>query len=303
MEGTIRAFVSFLGTERGASVHTIRCYQSDLKHFFRYLGFSRKPIDWSKVTHLSIRGYLVQLKQAGLKKSSVARKLAVIRSYFRFLHREGIIEHNPAQVVMSPKPERYLPVVLTVDEITDLIGVPQGEGLRALRNRAILETLYSTGVRLGELVTLNLSDLSPEEGTIRVMGKGKKERIVPIGSKALKAIGSYRDGLRNKRHLTDLSPVFVGARRERISSRTVARVVHGAGRSLARALRVTPHSLRHSYATHLLEGGADLRAIQELLGHLRLSTTQKYTHVSADRLMEVYDKNHPRAKDKVKSRT
>jgi integrase/recombinase XerC len=296
VEREVQAFKRYLNTERGASAHTIRSYVSDLEQFVLYLGPRKRSVDWKKITHLTLRGYLVYLKQTGLRKSSMGRKLAVIRSFFRYLHREGVVVQNPARVVMTPKPEQRLPTVLTVDEVTVLMGVHEEEGLRVLRDRAILETLYSTGIRLSELVTLDMWDLNETEGTVRVKGKGRKERIVPIGSKALEAISVYRNGLMKNGRSTVPVPAFVGRGGQRISSRTVARIVNEAGKRLASGLRVTPHALRHSYATHLLEGGADLRAIQELLGHSRLSTTQRYTHVNTDHLMEVYDKTHPRAK-------
>lgn len=315
MEGAVQTFIRYLRAERGASFHTLRNYQSDLEQFARYLGFrtgrgqisnlSPASVDWKKVTHLTLRGYLVHLKQIGLRKSSMARKLAVIRAFYRYLHREGIVSHNPARLVATPRQDVRLPTVLTVDEVSDLLGVPRGDHPRALRNRAILETFYSTGIRLSELVTLDMDDINETEGVIRVKGKGRKERIVPIGSKALEAIKTYREKL-----CPQPMPVFVGPSRRRLHSRTVARIVGGAARELSRSSasgglsgrNVTPHALRHSYATHLLEGGADLRAIQELLGHARLSTTQRYTHVTADLLVEVYDKAHPRAKRTVASR-
>jgi integrase/recombinase XerC len=296
VEREVQAFKRYLIAERGASAHTIRSYLTDLEQLILYLGTRKRSVDWKKITHLTLRGYLVYLKQIGLKKSSMGRKLAVIRSFFRYLHREGVVEQNPARVVMTPKPERRLPTVLSVDEVTDLMGVHDDEGIRALRYRAILETLYSTGIRLSELVTLDMWDLNETEGTVRVKGKGKKERIVPIGSKALEAISVYRNGLMKSGSSEAPVPAFVGRGGQRISTRTVARIVNDAGKRLSGGLRVTPHALRHSYATHLLEGGADLRAIQELLGHSRLSSTQRYTHVNTDRLMEVYDKTHPRAK-------
>jgi len=292
VEGSAEAFIKFLRAERGVSIHTLRSYRSDLEQFGRFLGSDPKRTDWRTITRLTLRGYLVHLQKTGLRRSSVARKLAVIRSFFRYLHREGRVDQNPARAVSTPRQERRLPTVLTVDEAIRLVKAPDGRPRTELRNRAILETLYSTGMRLSEVVSLDLSDLDEGEGVARVKGKGKKERIVPIGSKALEALSAYRGEMRKS------GPVFVGPSGARISTRTVARIVAESGRELPRSVRVTPHALRHSFATHLLEGGADLRAIQELLGHSRLSTTQRYTHVTTDRLMEVYDKAHPRAKDR-----
>jgi integrase/recombinase XerC len=299
MEGTTEAFIHFLRTEKGDSLHTLRNYRSDLRQFQSFLGSGRKPKDWRAVTRLTLRGYLVHLRDKGLRRSSIARKLAVIRSFFRYLHREGLVDQNPARAVSNPKQERRLPTVLTVDEAIRLVQ-SQGDEHRdfrdGLRNRAVLETLYSTGIRLSELVSLDLADIEEGEGIVRVKGKGRKERIVPIGSRALEAISAYRGRLKKSGSGAVSPAVFLGPSGGRISARTVARIVAASGRELPRQVRVTPHALRHSYATHLLEGGADLRAIQELLGHSRLSTTQRYTHVTTDRLMEVYDRAHPRAK-------
>jgi integrase/recombinase XerC len=302
VEGAVEAFIKFLRNERGVSSHTLRNYRSDLGQFEAFLGSSPKHRDWRTVTHLTLRGYLVFLQKTGLRRSSVARKLAVIRSFFRYLHREGRVDQNPARAVSTPKQERRLPTVLTVDEAIRLVKAPAGRDRSQrtrLRNLAILETLYSTGMRLSELVSVDVTDLDEGEGIVRVKGKGRKERIVPIGSKALEAIVAYRGDFKKTGTGPSSAAVFVGPSGGRISSRTVARIVAESGRDLPRGIRVTPHALRHSYATHLLEGGADLRAIQELLGHSRLSTTQRYTHVTTDRLMEVYDKAHPRAKDRA----
>ena len=292
MEGAVKTFFSYLKTEKGVSPHTLRSYQSDLEQFVRYLDSGGRRVAWKKITHQKLRGYLVHLGRTGIRRSSISRKLTVLRSFFRFLHREEIISHDPARILAGPNQDHRLPTVLTVDEMFQVVGAPKGGDHRALRDRAILETLYSTGIRLSELVALDFADLNETEGVIRVKGKGRKERIVPIGSKALESISVYRREVA----AGIPGPVFVGPSGRRLSSRTVARRVESAARLLSRGIHVTPHSLRHSYATHLLEGGADLRSIQELLGHVRLSTTQRYTHVSADRLMEVYDASHPRAK-------
>jgi integrase/recombinase XerC len=298
MEGTTEAFIQFLKTEKGDSIHTLRNYRSDLRQFEVFLGAPRNRTDWRSITHLTLRGYLVHLRDRGLRRSSIARKLAVIRSFFRYLHREGKVDQNPARAVSNPKLEKRLPTVLTVDEAIRLVQSPgeRGGAREELRNRAVLETLYSTGMRLSEVVSLDLADLDEGEGVVRVKGKGRKERIVPIGSRALEAIAAYRARLKKSAGGSAPQAVFLGPSGRRISTRTVARIVADSGLDLPRPVRVTPHALRHSYATHLLEGGADLRAIQELLGHSRLSTTQRYTHVTTDRLMEVYDKAHPRAK-------
>lgn len=296
MEKLVQAFVKYLADERGVSKHTLRAYQSDLENFSFYLSPTGGVIDWKEITHLTLRGYLSHLGQIDLKRSSIGRKLAVIRTFFRFLNREGIMTYNPARMISSPKLERRLPTVLTVDETHQLIEVPRGDQLNSIRDRAIIETFYSTGIRLSELVRMDRLDIDESKGTVRIKGKGQKERIVPIGSKALQAISHYREALRKKAWGKECEPIFMGPGGRRISTRTVARIVGRLGKKLSRGLAVTPHVLRHSYATHLMEGGADLRAIQELLGHARLSTTQRYTHVTVDRMMEVYDRSHPRAK-------
>ena len=298
MEGATQDFIDYLKAQKGASSHTLRSYRSDLVQFVDHLTSGGQQIHWEKVTHLTIRGYLVHLRQLGLRRSSIARKLAVLRSFYRYLNREDRVEQNPARLVATPKQERHLPMVLTVDEAIDLVEFPKGKSARALRDRAILETLYSTGIRLAELVALDLDDMDLREGVIRVKGKGRKERMVPIGSKAVNAISGYRASFRSEGLPVSLHAVFVGPSGRRLNPRTVARTVAAAGRRLPRGLRVTPHALRHSYATHLLEGGADLRSIQELLGHVRISTTQRYTQVTTDHLMQVYDQAHPRAKDR-----
>lgn len=252
--------------------------------------------EWAGVDSQKVRVYLVHLQQRGIRKSSIARKLAVLRSFFRYLHREGKVTINPARLVASPKPEHRLPAFLTVDDALALMEALPGKDTASLRNRAILETFYSTGIRLSELVTLDLDDLDPNGGLVRVQGKGRKERIVPIGSKALAALEAYRAAVPFRNDDEKGRPLFLNRSGRRLTSRTVARIVAQAALRLPKSLRVTPHALRHSFATHLLDGGADLRAIQELLGHAQLSTTQRYTHLTTDKLIEVYDKAHPRSR-------
>jgi len=313
-----QSFIEYLQVERGSSTHTVRNYRSDLEQFERFL-FSvgksdrllrrsttgspagpdptpAKEPEWIEVDPLKIRAYLAHLRQTGIQKSSIARKLAVIRSFFKYLQREGRLKNNPARLVATPKQEQRLPAFLTVDDASDLMEAFSIEEKTGPRNRAILETFYSTGIRLSELVALNVNDLSPREGLIRVQGKGRKERIVPIGSKALVAIETYLAVVPFRQFHEERRPLFLNRVGKRLTTRTVARIVGRAASRLSKAPRVTPHALRHSFATHLLDGGADLRVIQELLGHARLSTTQRYTHVTTDKLIEVYDRTHPRAK-------
>jgi len=313
-----QSFIEYLQVERGSSAHTVRNYRSDLEQFERFLLSVGKPdaslrrsvIDspdgseqssvkepeWIEVEPLKIRSYLAHLQQTGVQKSSIARKLAVIRTFFKYLQREGRLKNNPARLVTTPKQEQRLPAFLTVDDASALMEAFSIDEKTGPRNRAILETFYSTGIRLSELVALNVNDLSPHEGLIRVQGKGRKERIVPIGSRALGAIEAYLAVTPFRQFHEERRPLFLNRVGKRLTARTVARIVGLAASRLSRAPRVTPHALRHSFATHLLDGGADLRVIQELLGHARLSTTQRYTHVTTDKLIEVYDRAHPRAK-------
>lgn len=303
MDSAIRAFVTFLRAERGASPETIRAYQADLRQF---LGFVRTlaPAPAAgpapdQVDALTVRRYLGWLDRRGEKKSSLARKLAALRSWFRYLLREGLVRENPAAAVRTPKLPQYLPKVLSKEDAETLMEGPEGSALATLRDRAILETLYSTGARVSELAGMNLEDLILSEGLVRLRGKGRKERIVPIGTVALDAIRDYRASLRGTglpvQHARGpRDALFQNGRGGRLTVRSVERVVEKYSRRLAGG-RVSPHALRHSFATHLLDEGADLRAIQEMLGHVSLSTTQKYTHVALDRLLEVYDRAHPRA--------
>lgn len=303
MEGAIRAFVTFLQVEQGASPETIRAYQADLRQF---LGFVRTLAPASaaspapeQIDAVTVRRYLGWLDRRGEKKSSLARKLAALRSWFRYLLREGLVRQNPAGTVRTPKLPQYLPRVLSKEDTEALMEGPEGSTVVTQRDRAILETLYSTGARVSELAGLNLEDLTPTEGLVRLRGKGRKERIVPIGAVALDAIRAYRESLRKTSLRVQHSrephdPLFQNGRGGRLTVRSVERVVEKYSRRLVGG-SISPHALRHSFATHLLDEGADLRAIQEMLGHASLSTTQKYTHVALDRLLDVYDRAHPRA--------
>ncbi len=296
--------MTYLEVEQGASPQTLRAYRSDLRQFLAFAK-SERPTAASApspddVDAMTVRGYLAWLDRQGEQKSSMARKLAALRSFYRFLAREGRTRRNPAQEVRTPKLARRLPRVLTKDDADALLDSPEGDTLAAARDRAILETLYSTGTRVSELVGMNLDDLNATEGLVRVRGKGRKERIVPIGEVALDAIRAYQDKLVHRAFAPagrrEAVPVFLNPRGGRLSSRSVARIVARYSAPLA-AGRISPHALRHSFATHLLDEGADLRAIQEMLGHASLATTERYTHVATDRLMAVYDQAHPRAKD------
>ncbi len=233
-------------------------------------------------------------------KSSIGRKLAAIRTFFSWLVRTGQLTTNPAELVATPKREQHLPFHLNIDQTITLVDGPghaAEDSPSCIRDAAILELLYSSGLRVSELTGLSIGDLDRTGGMVRVMGKGSKERIVPVGTAALTALERY---LSQRKSLSDAEALFLGSRGDRINRRSIARIVKRWSTAIATFRSVSPHTLRHTFATHMLEGGADLRSIQELLGHASLSTTQKYTHVGLDRLLEVYDKAHPRAHEHIK---
>ncbi|MFQ5588759.1 MAG: tyrosine recombinase XerC [Nitrospiria bacterium] len=291
MDRALRDFERYLALERNVSPHTLCGYLSDLAEFRRYLAAKAGGsghVDLKKIDYWVIRGFLAGLRRKGLKKSSIARKLAVLRSFFEYLLQKGVVVLNPARQVASPKQDKPLPRCLTVDQACNLVVLPKGEGWRVLRDRAILETFYSTGIRLSELTGLDEKDFHAASGILRVYGKGRKERIVPIGDKAIEALQSYL-----KARPANAKGLFSNHRGGRLTARSVARIVKTYMRQVDQP-GASPHTLRHTYATHLLEGGADLRAVQELLGHASLSTTQRYTHLQVDHLMRVYDRAHPR---------
>lgn len=288
----IRNFCTYLETERNVSPHTLAAYNRDLRQLAAFvINEKDENVSAADVNHLMLRRYLALLSK-DTKKSSIGRKLAAIRTFFRFLLRRGVIEKNPAELIATPKREQRLPFHLDIDQATTLVEAPEDDEKYALRDRAILETLYSCGVRVSELTGLDIGDLDLSGGMVRVMGKGGKERIVPVGSRAVEAINAY---LTQRSDLSGSGALFLNTKGNRINRRSVTRIVDAHVMRIAAFKRISPHILRHTFATHLLEGGADLRAIQELLGHASLSTTQKYTHVSIDRLMDVYDKAHPKA--------
>jgi integrase/recombinase XerC len=293
MRKLIFDFIAYLKNERNLSFHTERSYLSDLEQFADFLG----DVSPAQIDHQALRGFLAHLMNRKVSKSSIARKLSSIRTFFKYLNRAGILKNNPARLVSTPRREKRLPAVLTADDTQRLMEAP-GRMTREnyetiLRDRAVLETLYSTGIRASELAGINRDDLSRHERLLRIRGKGRKERIVPIGRTALSALDDY---LERKNRVTDNAAVFTGPSGKRLTVRTVQRILENYRKKLGFQQKASPHTLRHSFATHLLESGADLRAIQELLGHASLSTTQRYTHLNLDSLMETYDKAHPRAK-------
>jgi integrase/recombinase XerC len=293
MRQSIADFLRHLERERNASPNTIRAYGEDLRQFTDYLeGALGRPTRPEDADHVLIRGFLAQLHQRGLKKSSSARKLAGLRTFFRYLCREGRLERNPARALLSPRLEKRIPAPLEEEQVQALLDVP-GDDVASVRARAILELLYATGTRCAELVGLDVGEVDLDARMIRVLGKGRKERIVLFGTRAREALRAWlpvRAGLRPKS-----DAVFLNQRGGRLTDRSVRALVSLRVKQVALARRCSPHTLRHSFATHLLSRGADLRAIQELLGHASLSTTQRYTHVDTRQLLEVYKKTHPRA--------
>lgn len=293
MQQAISVFLAHLDRERNLSPHTLKAYAEDLRQFARHLKAElRREGHPRDVDHLMIRSFLASLHRHGLSKSSSARKLAALRTFFRYLCREGALERNPARALLSPRVERRLPPHLDEAQVAALLDVP-GQGDAVLRARAILELLYATGLRCGELVSLDLSEVDLEGRMVRVVGKGRKERVVPFGQRARQAIRAYLPARARTRPREDA--LFVNPRGGRLTDRSVRLLVARRVRQTALAQRISPHGLRHSFATHLLQRGADLRTIQELLGHTSLSTTQRYTHVNTRHLIDIYSKTHPRA--------
>ncbi len=310
MEQAVRDFATYLEAEKNLSPHTRTGYLTDLKQFQDFLRVNlfsgekhEREIDLSQIDQTVIRTFMGLLYRNGVKKVTIGRKIAAIRSFFNYLLREGRVGLNPADAVQTPRAEKYIPGVLSVDEINALLDAACKQDSRGLRDRAILELFYSSGIRLSELTGLNMADVDFTGGLMKVRGKGRKERIVPVGETALAVLKAYLekreecsggDAAYQSNAWAD-APVFLGARGMRINVRSVARIVDAVTLISGIGRKVGPHTLRHSFATHLLDAGADLRSIQELLGHKSLSTTQKYTSVSVSRLMEIYDKAHPKA--------
>ena len=292
MDPSVRQFFEYLEAGRGASPHTIKNYGADLREFFQFLG-TRKT---SEVDPLLIRSFLTQVKSRGCSKATLSRKLAALRSFFKFLAREKQLQANPVLGISTPKRDKKLPRFLDLGEITHLLEAPSGKNWEGKRDRSILETLYSSGVRVSELVGLNRGDLDLLSGLVKIRGKGKKERIVPIGEKALGSLRDYLEALPAGRKSDELNqPLFLNRSGTRLTDRSVRRLILKYARQISLKKGISPHTLRHTFATHMLDRGADLRSVQELLGHANLSTTQIYTHVTTRRLQEAYHRAHPRA--------
>jgi len=298
-------FLEYLRTQRNVSPHTLRNYESDLRQFFLFLttapdGNERPAPEIGDIDNLTIREFLGSLYEKQNKKSSTARKLATLRSFMKYLASHDVIKTSPARTVASPKPELKLPDYMTLDAMEELMETPDINAAAGVRDRAILELLYGSGLRVGELVGLDLENININDRLAGVLGKGQKERIVPFGHKAAAALEKYlaaRPALAAKK-LTprpkDGNALFLNLRGGRLTSRSIGNIVDRYVALLAKKLKAHPHTLRHTFATHMLDSGADLRAIQELLGHESLSTTQRYTHVSMDQLLRVYQTCHPR---------
>jgi integrase/recombinase XerC len=299
MQALLEQFERHLSVERNVSPHTLLAYRRDLAGF---LAFLRTDLKWEesgaalvqRIDQIALRRYLAALYKR-CRRTTIGRKLSAIRTFCGFLVREGVLAVNPGELVGTPRAEKYLPKTLTVDEAYTLLEQDPGSELLDLRDWAMLETLYSCGLRVSELTGLNVASLDLAQALVRVVGKGRKERIVPVGRKALQALAQYLDA---RGPVTDDSPLFVNYRGGRLTPRSVQRQLKTKLLQAGILKEATPHALRHSFATHLLDGGADLRAIQELLGHASLSTTQKYTQVSIEHLTLVYDKAHPRSRKK-----
>ncbi len=310
LEAYVKPFIDSLLTEKGYSDHTCRAYHADLKAFFTFAADQLRKDDAAQKSRpflsrspgpdaewvLMVRGYLGYLHKKS-KKSTIARKLSAIRSFFYYLVRRGIIPENPAVAILTPKQDQTIPGFLPIDDMLRLLDTVKTDTWLGLRNRAILETLYSSGLRVSELTGLDVPDVDCKTRLVRVLGKGDRERIVPIGAPAVKAILAYRQQVspmigNQKEHK---GPLFLNKNLGRLSSRSIRRILDQLVKKTYLTRPVSPHVLRHTFATHMLDAGADLRVVQELLGHKSLSTTQRYTHVSIDRLMETYDKAHPRS--------
>lgn len=303
MGNIIQDFQIYLEVERNVSAHTRVAYIADIQEFARFLhnnNFIKSQDEIINAEPENIREYLSYLYRQKVKKVTVNRKVSSLRAFYKYVLRTGKIKNNPAEMIQTLKTEKYMPIFLSVDEMFELLKVQDESSVLSLRNRAMLELFYSSGLRLSELAGLDLIDLDFSQKLVKVRGKGRKERIVPVGGPALKAVQEYLGKIGEIRKDTSgdifKKPLFLNARGERITTRSIARIVNEITSKSGIGRKISPHALRHSFATHLLNAGADLRSIQELLGHESLSTTQKYTAVNINRMMEIYDKAHPRTK-------
>jgi integrase/recombinase XerC len=300
LQNEIGDFLDYLTYERNVSGNTISAYRDDLESFVTFLcddyfTMARDQVELRKIDHLTVRSYLAHLSRRKLARASVARHLSALRSFFKYLVREGAVEANPARAVATPKRERHLPQVMQTSDVALLLEQPDTSNTLGIRDLAWLELLYASGLRIGEATGIDLDDIELRARLVKVRGKGSKERIVPFGTSAEKALRAWLAVRGELVRDADEQALFVNYRGERITTRSVRRLFDGYLRDAALRAGISPHTLRHSFATHLLNAGADLRSIQELLGHASLSTTQKYTHLNDWQLIAVYKKAHPRA--------
>lgn len=300
MTNEIGDFLDYLTYERNVSTNTIAAYRDDLESFVAflcndYLTLGRDQLELARLDHLAVRAYLAHLSRRKLSRASIARHLSALRTFFKYLVREGVVEANPARTVSSPKREKHLPTVMQTSDVALLLEQPDPSTTLGLRDAAWMELLYASGLRISELVGIDIDDLELRSRLVKVRGKGSKERIVPFGSKAEAALRAYLAVREELARDAEEQAVFVNYRGQRITTRSVRRLFDGYLRKAALRAGISPHTMRHSFATHLLNAGADLRGIQELLGHASLSTTQKYTHLNDWQLIAVYKKAHPRA--------
>ena len=284
-----KEFYKYLEIEKGAAVNTERAYKGDVEDFIKFIGES----SFEEIDHNAIRAYIVHIYK-DLKKSSLSRKVSAIKVFFRFMKKKGYIDENTALVIKNPKIEKHLPKFYTIDEMFHFLDFLPRVGWLNIRNLAIIELMYSTGMRASEVLTMDREDLHMDGMWVKVKGKGGKERILPFGDKAKNAIEAYLAAVQKEAKLKPKGALFINARGGRLAYRGLLKIMkkHQIKAQLFKNLSL--HGVRHSFATHMLDNGADLRSIQELLGHSKLSTTQRYTHVSMDKLMEIYDKSHPR---------
>lgn len=298
----VETFTDYLSAEKGYSYHTARGYRHDLREFSQIVAEAVRnragpvTVAVDRITPLDIRVYLGAMYKKKNEKTTIARKLSAIRSFFHYLEKHGIIRDNPCEQMVTPKRNQAIPEWLPVDDMFRLLDAIADDTVLGLRNRAVFETIYSCGIRVSEAAGLNVQDMDMTGRMVRVRGKGAKERLVPVGRVALSSIGAYRQQLARETGIGEEAPgpLFLNYRGVRLTTRSMARILAHVARKCGIPVPVSPHALRHSFATHMLDAGADLKVVQDLLGHKSLSTTQKYTHVSISRLMETYDKAHPR---------
>ncbi len=300
MQDQINQFLDYLEVEKGYSNNTLAAYQNDLNQFLVFLQVEiqdQRPRSWDNVTRDHIVSYILEMKEREYASSTVARKVAAVKSFFKFLESAGQIKNNPAKDMETPRAEKHLPATISAEDVDRLLAAPAGDAPASQRDRAMLELLYATGLRVSELVALDVSDVNLDEGTVRCMGKGKKERVLPVYDRAREALATYvtqgRLKLLGKHNNEDA--LFLNRRGARLTRQGLWLIIKRYVEEVGIEGNVTPHTLRHSFATHMLRGGADLRAVQQMLGHANISTTQIYTQVTPDHMREVYDEAHPRA--------